>query len=258
MVAGHAAAAGFDGVEPHGAHGYLLNQFAMSEHQGDLRVAERHLRRAISAQDATAEDEGWLGLVLAAALLFAAKQFYVYEDPRIGQERADWDALLAELGQADGIVVGSEDRAVANLRREMGLPPASDADERDIASVARTFTSRRSKIAALLELIGLGYSDSSFSVDEESLVTAAAHEMAQNQVERGQTDDREKRSRQPPGEIGRTEQFHPGGLVDGHGSGVVVVDAHPVEPAGREQSVVGDVLGIVEKPVLVADERKPP
>ena len=44
--------------------------------------------------------------------------------------------------------------------------------------LAGVFKSRRAKVATLLELIGLGYSDTAFSVSEESLVNTVANQMA--------------------------------------------------------------------------------
>jgi hypothetical protein len=50
--------------------------------------------------------------------------------------------------------------------------------DRSAEDLAGVFKSRRSKVAALLELMGLGYSDTSFSVSEESLVNTVANQMA--------------------------------------------------------------------------------
>jgi len=46
-----------------------------------------------------------------------------------------------------------------------------------VDELAGVFKDRRSKIAALLELVGLGYSDTSFSASEESLVNRIANRM---------------------------------------------------------------------------------
>jgi uncharacterized tellurite resistance protein B-like protein len=86
-------------------------------------------------------------------------------------------ALLAEkMIQADGIVVGREESALASLLAEMGVTDA-DRQESSIEDLAAAFSSRRSKVVAALELIGLGYSDTSFSVSERSLVTELAQHM---------------------------------------------------------------------------------
>ena len=92
-------------------------------------------------------------------------------------EKRAFAELAERMIEADGLVVGREAAAVAALKAEMGLPEAAGGG-RTVEELAGAFKERRSKIAALLELIGLGYSDTSFSVDEESLVNAVANRMA--------------------------------------------------------------------------------
>jgi hypothetical protein len=80
--------------------------------------------------------------------------------------------------EADGIVVGQEMDALAALRHEMGLPVmAETVPKGDVEQLVSAFSSRRAKVAALLELLGLGYSDAEFHLDEKSLITVIAHEM---------------------------------------------------------------------------------
>lgn len=87
-------------------------------------------------------------------------------------------ALLAEkMIAADGIVVGRETATLAAYKAEMGLEARPESEERGVEDLAAAFGSRRSKVVALLELIGLGYSDTSFSVTERSLVFALARAM---------------------------------------------------------------------------------
>lgn len=87
-------------------------------------------------------------------------------------------ALLAEkMIAADGIVVGREATTLAAFKAEMGLEPRHEGRDRSVQDLAAAFGSRRSKVVALLELIGLGYSDTSFSVTERSLVFALARAM---------------------------------------------------------------------------------
>jgi hypothetical protein len=87
-------------------------------------------------------------------------------------------ALLAEkMIAADGIVVGREAATLAAYKGEMGLGSEPEGEAQGIEELASVFGSRRSKIVALLELIGLGYSDTSFSVTERSLVFATARAM---------------------------------------------------------------------------------
>jgi hypothetical protein len=87
-------------------------------------------------------------------------------------------AELAEMMiKADGLVIGREAAALAALKAEMGMSDSQDSG-RTVEDLASVFKGRRSKVAALLELIGLGYSDTSFSLGEESLVNSVANRMA--------------------------------------------------------------------------------
>ena len=87
-------------------------------------------------------------------------------------------ALLAEkMIEADGIVVGREAATIAAYKGEMGLAAPSGGEDQGVEDLAAVFDSRRSRVVALLELIGLGYSDTSFSVTERSLVFALARAM---------------------------------------------------------------------------------
>jgi hypothetical protein len=86
-------------------------------------------------------------------------------------------ALLAEkMIEADGIVVGSEAAALAALEGEMGIS-RDDAARRPVEELAAVFQTKRSRAVAMLELIGLGYSDTSFSVNEQSIISGAAAAM---------------------------------------------------------------------------------
>jgi hypothetical protein len=87
-------------------------------------------------------------------------------------------ALLAEkMIAADGIVVGREAATLAAYKGEMGFESPSGGEDQGVEELAAAFESRRSKVVVLLELIGLGYSDTSFSVTERSLVFALARAM---------------------------------------------------------------------------------
>jgi hypothetical protein len=89
-------------------------------------------------------------------------------------EKKAFAGLAQKMIETDGIVVGEEKEALAALKLELG---AAEADTREVAELAATFTTRQAKVAALLELIGLGFSDASYSVDESSFVTSVAEAM---------------------------------------------------------------------------------
>jgi len=87
-------------------------------------------------------------------------------------------AALAEMMiESDGIVVGREAACLGALKGEMGLTDSHQPAAESIAKLAAQFTDRRSRIVALLELVGLGYSDTSFSGTERSMVSQVAREM---------------------------------------------------------------------------------
>jgi hypothetical protein len=77
--------------------------------------------------------------------------------------------------EADGLVIGREEAALAALKAEMGV--SGSGGGRSVEELAGVFHSWRSKIVALLELIGLGYSDVNFSRNEQSLANQVAEQM---------------------------------------------------------------------------------
>jgi uncharacterized tellurite resistance protein B-like protein len=91
-------------------------------------------------------------------------------------ERRAFAELAEKMIEADGLVIGREAAALAALKAEMGMRDEG-GDGRSVDELAGIFKSRRSKVAALLELIGLAYSDTSFNVNEESLVNKVANRM---------------------------------------------------------------------------------
>jgi hypothetical protein len=97
-------------------------------------------------------------------------------------EKRAFAELAGRMIDTDGIVVGREAAVLAALMAEMGLA-GDEATQRSVEELAGVFSSRSSKIAALLELIGLGYSDTNYTVTERSLVSQAAEAMAVNSDE---------------------------------------------------------------------------
>ena len=87
-------------------------------------------------------------------------------------------AALAEMMiESDGIVVVREAATLGALKGEMGVTDVPDSSDASVADLAAVFADRRSKIVAILELVGLGYSDTSFSGTDRSLVSEVAREM---------------------------------------------------------------------------------
>ena len=92
-------------------------------------------------------------------------------------EKRAFAELAERMIEADGLVIGREAAALAALKAEMGMSDGGGGG-RSADELAGVFKNRRSKIAALLELIALGYSDTAFSLGEESLVNTVANRMA--------------------------------------------------------------------------------
>ena len=93
-------------------------------------------------------------------------------------ERRAFSSLAEKMIASDGIVAGREASTLAALRGEMGIEPDAAGGDGDVAELAAVFADRRSKVAALLELIGLGYADTSFGGVERSLVADVARAMS--------------------------------------------------------------------------------
>lgn len=91
-------------------------------------------------------------------------------------EKHAFAELAERMIKADGLVIEREEAALAALKAEMGIA-GSEPGDRSVEELAGVFTRWSSKVAALLELLGLAFSDTSFSTDEQSLITKAAREM---------------------------------------------------------------------------------
>jgi len=92
------------------------------------------------------------------------------------QKRA-FAALALKMTAADGTMVGRETAKLRSLAGEMNLDLADWDKAGGVAELASAFTDRRSKVVALLELLGLAYSDTSYQGIEESLVDEVARAM---------------------------------------------------------------------------------
>ena len=91
-------------------------------------------------------------------------------------EKRAFVQLAEKMIEADGIVVGREAAALASLKAEMGVSGAA-RDSRSVEELARVFKDKRSRVAALLELFGLAYSDTTFDLGEQSLIALVAQDM---------------------------------------------------------------------------------
>ena len=93
------------------------------------------------------------------------------------EEKRAFTLLAEKLIEADGIVVGREEAALAALKAERGLGQSGDDAARSVEELSGVFKDRGSRVATLLELFGLAYSDKNFDMGELSLIASVAHFM---------------------------------------------------------------------------------
>ena len=103
-------------------------------------------------------------------------------------EKLAFVELAERMIEADGLVIGREEASLAALKAEMGTPSEAIGG-RTIEELAGVFKGWRSKVVALLELIGLGYTDTSFSIGEQSLVDQVAQTMGLGEKERASIEE---------------------------------------------------------------------
>jgi len=93
------------------------------------------------------------------------------------QKRA-FAALALKMTGADGAVVGREAAKLRALAGEMNLEIEGWDSSASTGQLAAVFTDRRSKVVALLELLGIAYSDTTFQAAERSIVSEVARAMS--------------------------------------------------------------------------------
>jgi len=71
---------------------------------------------------------------------------------------------------ADGDLTPDEQLMMDTLKREIGLEKSFDPHYIPLDGINEIFTTRRSRIAVLINLIRLGYADGAFEVEEQMLV----------------------------------------------------------------------------------------
>ncbi|MBP2312930.1 hypothetical protein [Azospirillum soli] len=75
------------------------------------------------------------------------------------RQKSAFLVLADTIIQADGAVAHQEAAMLAAMKAEMGLPAAVQPDGRSITDAASVFDTRATKVAAVLELIGLSLVD---------------------------------------------------------------------------------------------------
>ena len=75
------------------------------------------------------------------------------------RQKAAFLVLADTIIRADGAVAHQESAMLAAMKAEMGLSDAVEPDGRSIGDAVSVFATRPTKIAAMLELIGLSMAD---------------------------------------------------------------------------------------------------
>ncbi|QQP87509.1 TerB family tellurite resistance protein [Skermanella sp. TT6] len=86
-------------------------------------------------------------------------------------EKTAFLALADAVIQADYHLAPQEETMLSAMRAEMGLPELAEVPEMDIRTAASVIDSRRSRVAVMLELAGLAYSDGEVHAEEEILLS---------------------------------------------------------------------------------------
>lgn len=94
-------------------------------------------------------------------------------------EQSAFLGLAEKIIRADGILAQQEEQLFSYLANATGQPSA----EGTVESLAAVFQTRRSKASALLELMGLGFTDDRYHPAERTLVAEIAKAMGFNENE---------------------------------------------------------------------------
>ena len=98
-------------------------------------------------------------------------------------EKCSFLALADAFIRCDEKLSKEETQLIQCLAREAGLSESNIPDNRDLATLSRTFDSRPGRVCALLELIGLGHADSNYLLEESQFVKNLATEWEINETE---------------------------------------------------------------------------
>lgn len=71
---------------------------------------------------------------------------------------------------SDGLLDPNEEGMLNDFRREMELSGTEEFEYLELEGIADIFTTRRSRIVALLNLLKLSYADGAFEIEEECLL----------------------------------------------------------------------------------------
>ena len=91
--------------------------------------------------------------------------------------------LLHDFVRADNKLTKQEKQIVAVLETELGCDLTSIPKDMDFAKASNSFRSFRTRRVVLFELIGVGYVDTEFSIEESEYVLRLADRFGVSEVE---------------------------------------------------------------------------
>ncbi len=97
-----------------------------------------------------------------------------------GEEKAAFLALARKVIAADSDIAEQEMRLLDSMKKELDLEEEDLAeidDTASIQSICAKFTSSKSKVSALMELIGIGFVDGKFVHEEQEVIFSIAKSM---------------------------------------------------------------------------------
>ena len=71
---------------------------------------------------------------------------------------------------SDGLLDPNEEGMLDEFKREMDLSPESEVEYLELSGIEDVFSTRKSRVIALLNLLRLSYADGAFEVEEECLL----------------------------------------------------------------------------------------
>ncbi len=86
------------------------------------------------------------------------------------EEKKSFLSLADSLIRADGKILKSEKLFLKKLFFEMGIGRSINLTPMTIREACTTFKTKKSKVAVIMDLIALGYSDTNYSCNEADLV----------------------------------------------------------------------------------------
>lgn len=86
------------------------------------------------------------------------------------EQRQALMGLAHNVVVSDGLLDPNEEGMLNDFRQEMGLSNTDELEYLELEGIGEVFSSRRSRVVALLNLLKLSYADGAFEIEEECLL----------------------------------------------------------------------------------------